>query len=44
MQENEIKEALNAQIEKFELEVENDDKTYTSTEILAMLYLIRDCE
>lgn len=44
MQENEIKEALNAQIEKFELEVENDDKTYTSTEILAMLYSIKDCE
>lgn len=44
MQENEIKEALNAKIEKFELEVENDDKTYTSTEILAMLYSIRDCE
>lgn len=44
MQENEIKEALNAQIKKIELEVENDDKTYTSTEILAMLYSIRDCE
>lgn len=44
MQENQIKEALNYKIEQFELEVENDDKAYTSSEILAMLYSIRDCE
>lgn len=45
MQENQIKQALNNAIENFELKSEsNDSKTYTASEVLALLYSIRDNE
>lgn len=45
MLENEIKQALNNEIEKLEFKVNNNDsKTYTSSEVLALLYSIRDSE
>lgn len=42
---DEIAKALNHEIERFELKVESDEyRTYTTLEVLALLYAIRDCE
>ena len=42
---DEIAQTLNHKIERFELKVESDeDRTYTTSEVLALLYAIRDCE
>lgn len=42
---DEIAEALRHEIGRFELKVENyEDRTYTTLEVLSILYAIRDCE
>lgn len=42
---DEIAEALRHEIEKLEIEESNKNyKTYTTSEVLAKLYAIRDCE
>lgn len=42
---DEIANALRHEIERFEQKVENyEDRTYTTLEVLALLYAIQDCE